>query len=68
MKINHSFQINSLKLKNDSPPPPPPPNFLENYCNRLGGHIPNLPSLFPNNTSQSQNAGKRETTYIYKNI
>jgi hypothetical protein len=22
----------------------------------------------PNNTSQSQNAGKRETTYIYKNI
>ena len=23
MKINHSFQINSL-LKNDSPPPPPP--------------------------------------------
>ena len=28
MKINHSFQINSLKLKNDSPPPP---HFLENY-------------------------------------
>jgi hypothetical protein len=26
MKINHSFQINSLKLKNDFPP-----NFLENY-------------------------------------
>ena len=24
MKINHSFQINSLKLKNDFPPPPPP--------------------------------------------
>ena len=24
MKINHSFQINSLKLKNDPPPPPPP--------------------------------------------
>ena len=34
MKINHSFQINSLKLKNDPPPPPPPPthtHFLENY-------------------------------------
>ena len=26
MKINHSFQINSLKLKNDFPP-----HFLENY-------------------------------------
>ena len=25
MKINHSFQINSLKLKNNPPPPPPPP-------------------------------------------
>jgi hypothetical protein len=25
MKLNHSFQINSLKLKNDPPP------FLENY-------------------------------------
>ena len=55
-------------------------------CNRLGGHIPNLPSLSSlveqkhvcchyhiystpsNNASQSQNAGKRETTYIYKNI
>ena len=38
MKINHPFQINSLKLKNDSPPPSPPPppppphtHFLENY-------------------------------------
>ena len=29
MKINHSFQINSLKLKNDSPPPHT--HFLENY-------------------------------------
>ena len=33
MKINHSFQINSLKLKNDFPPPPPPPPLLgELFC------------------------------------
>ena len=31
MKLNHSFQINSLKLKNDPPPPPPHTHFLENY-------------------------------------
>ena len=28
MKINHSFQINSLKPKNDPPPPPPPTHTL----------------------------------------
>ena len=32
MKINHSFQINSLKLKNDSPPPPPPTLRGELFC------------------------------------
>jgi hypothetical protein len=30
MKINHSFQINSLKLENDFPSLPPT-HFLENY-------------------------------------
>ena len=32
MKINHSFQINSLKLKNDPPPPLPPTLFGELFC------------------------------------
>ena len=31
MKINHSFQINSLLKFISPPPPPPPPHFLENY-------------------------------------
>ena len=31
MKINHSFQINSLLELTPPPPPPPHTHFLENY-------------------------------------
>ena len=36
MKINHSFQINSLKLKNNPPPPPPPPHTHTHTHTLLG--------------------------------